>query len=147
MKISTILALLALAAPAGCSAVEPAFADDISRRNTDWYQSLMQPDNPYLSCCGEADAYFSDSYEINGDQYVAIITDDREDTRRDEFGRTITRPHIPLGTRVLIPNNKIKFDRGNPIGHGLVFIGHSNISTGGVVGPNGVLCFLPPGGV
>jgi hypothetical protein len=23
----------------------------------EWFQSLMQPDNPYMSCCGEADAF------------------------------------------------------------------------------------------
>jgi hypothetical protein len=45
-----------------------------------WYQTLMQPDNPAVSCCGEADAYWADSYEVseNG-EYIAIITDDRPD--------------------------------------------------------------------
>ena len=27
----------------------------------EWYQALMQPDNPAVSCCGEADAYWADS--------------------------------------------------------------------------------------
>lgn len=27
----------------------------------EWYQALMQPDNPAASCCGEADAYWADS--------------------------------------------------------------------------------------
>lgn len=40
-----------------------------------WFQSLMQPDNPYLSCCGEADAFEADTFEIDGDHYVAVITD------------------------------------------------------------------------
>ena len=26
----------------------------------EWYQALMQPDNPAASCCGEADAYWAD---------------------------------------------------------------------------------------
>lgn len=141
------LAFAALIAQAGCTAVEPVYADDISRENTAWYNSLMQPDNPAVSCCGEADAYYADSYETRGDQYVAIITDERPDERRDEFGRTITRPHIPVGTKILIPNAKLKFDRGNPIGHGLVFIGHSSISTDGQVAPNSVYCYVQVGGV
>ena len=40
-----------------------------------WYQALMQPDNPAVSCCGEADAYWADSFEVDGDKYVAIITE------------------------------------------------------------------------
>ena len=32
------------------------------------------------SCCGEADAYYTDSYEMaEGGAYIAIITDDRDD--------------------------------------------------------------------
>src|SRR5215471_6799363 len=37
-----------------------------------WYQALMQPDNPAVSCCGEADAYWADSFEVDGDKYVAM---------------------------------------------------------------------------
>jgi hypothetical protein len=33
-----------------------------------WYQALMQPDNPAVSCCGEADAYWADSFEVDGDK-------------------------------------------------------------------------------
>ena len=29
-----------------------------------WFQRLMQPDVPTLSCCGEADAYWADSFEV-----------------------------------------------------------------------------------
>ena len=28
--------------------------------------------NPAISCCGEADAFEADSFEVHGDQYVAI---------------------------------------------------------------------------
>ena len=117
---------------------------DPSKRQ--WFQALMQPDNPYVSCCGEADAYYSDSYELgpNG-EYIAIITDERPDTWVDSNGNVGTRPHIPVGTRVRIPNPKIKWDKGNPIGHGLVFIGASYVSTDGTV--QSVYCYLPPGGV
>src|SRR2546430_10693349 len=44
-----------------------------------WFQSLIQPDAPFMSCCGEADAYWADSFEVDGDRYVAIITDERPD--------------------------------------------------------------------
>ena len=88
-----------------------------------WFQSLMQPDNKYLSCCGEADAYEADSFEVKGDQYVAIITD----------GKGV----IPNGTRVPVPNEKMKWDEGNPTGHGILFIGN-----GGQV-----YCYVTPGGV
>jgi hypothetical protein len=88
-----------------------------------WFQNLMQPDNKYLSCCGEADAYEADSFEVKGDQYVAIITD----------GKGV----IPNGTRVPVPNEKMKWDEGNPTGHGILFIG-----TGGQV-----YCYVTPGGV
>ena len=94
-----------------------------------WFNGLMQPDNPGLSCCGEADAYWADSYEVNGDQYVAIITDTRDDA-------PLHRPHVENGRRITVPNTKIKWDRGNPTGHGIIFISGSH-----------VYCYLPPGGV
>jgi hypothetical protein len=95
-----------------------------------WFNGLMQPDNPNLSCCGLADAYWADSYEVKGDQYVAIITDTRDDIK---LGRA---QHIEAGTRVTVPNHKIKWDRSNPTGHGIIFIG---------IGGD-VFCYLPPGG-
>jgi hypothetical protein len=45
-----------------------------------WYQDLKQSDNPALSCCGEADAYWADAFEATSDgDYIAIITDPRGD--------------------------------------------------------------------
>jgi hypothetical protein len=88
-----------------------------------WFQKLMQPDNPVMSCCGEADAFEADSFEVRGDQYVAIITN----------GKGV----IPEGTKILVPNNKMKWDDGNPTGHGIIFIGN-----GGQV-----YCYVAPGGV
>ena len=105
----------------------------------DWYQHLMQPDSTTASCCGEADAYWSDSFEVKDGHYVAIITD----TRPDE---PLRRPHIDAGTRIEIPDAKIKFGPNdpqaaeankNPTGHGIVFL-----SRGGWV-----YCFVAPGGV
>jgi hypothetical protein len=95
-----------------------------------WFNGLRQPDYPHLSCCGLADAYWADSFEVNGNQYVAIITDTRDDK---SLGRT---RHIEAGTRVAVPNSTIKWDSGNPTGHGIIFVG--NLGQ--------VLCYLPPGG-
>ena len=44
----------------------------------DWYQSLMQPDVPNASCCGEADAYWCDtihtrSSTIDGKMHTSCI--------------------------------------------------------------------------
>ena len=81
----------------------------------EWYQALMQPDNPAVSCCGEADAYWADSFEVDGDKYVAIITDSRPD-------EPLRRKHIDIGTRFVIPNHKLKYDQSNPTGHGIIFL-------------------------
>jgi hypothetical protein len=95
-----------------------------------WFSGLMQPDDPHLPCCGLADAYWADSYEVKGDRYVAITTDTRDDKK---LGRA---RHIEAGTRIEVPNSKIKWDSGNPTGHGIIFIGDLGQ----------VLCYLPPGG-
>ncbi len=87
-----------------------------------WFQKLMQPDNPAVSCCGEADAFEADMFEARGDEYVAIITN----------GKGV----IPEGTRIPVPTNKMKWDEGNPTGHGIIFIGN-----GGQV-----YCYVTPGG-
>jgi hypothetical protein len=89
----------------------------------EWFQSLMQPDNPYMSCCGEADAFEADTFEVDGDHYVAVITD----------GKGV----LPSGTRIAVPNQKMKWDRGNPTGHGIIFIGNQGQ----------VYCYVAPGGV
>lgn len=95
-----------------------------------WYQGLMQPDNFNVSCCGEADAYWADSFEVKGDQYVAIITDTRDDA-------PLGRPHIEPGTKIVIPNHKLKYDAGNPTGHGVIFM-DSGLT---------VYCYIVPGGI
>jgi hypothetical protein len=88
-----------------------------------WFQSLKQPDHPRLSCCGEADAFEADSFEVEGDHYVAVVTN----------GKGV----IPSGTRIPVPNQKMKWDAGNPTGHGIIFIG-----------PRGqVYCYVTPSGL
>lgn len=94
-----------------------------------WYQGLMQPDNPTASCCGEADAYWADDVHVRDGKTYATITDDRDDA-------PLGRPHVDNGTEIEIPNHKLKYDRGNPTGHGVVFL-----SRGGFV-----FCYVQPGG-
>ena len=100
----------------------PQWANE-PREVRDWFQSLMQPDNPHMSCCGEADAFEADTFEVNGDHYVAIITN----------GKGM----LPEGTHVDVPNVKMKWDAGNPTGHGIIFIGSQGK----------VYCYIAPGGV
>ncbi|MGA7386652.1 MAG: hypothetical protein WBW99_01825 [Pseudolabrys sp.] len=104
--------------------------DGVDPLHRQWFNGLKQPDRPNMSCCGEADDYWADSYEVKEDQYVAIITDTRDDK---PLGRA---QHIEAGTRVAVPNSKVKWGSGNPTGHGIIFIG---------VGGD-VFCYLPPGG-
>jgi hypothetical protein len=96
----------------------------------EWYQALMQPDIPSASCCGEADAYWADSYQVEGDKYVAIITDPRPD-------EPLRRKHLEIGTRIVVPNHKLKFDQSNPTGHGIIFLSKGDY----------VYCYVAPGGV
>ncbi len=94
-----------------------------------WFQELMQPDIPTASCCGEADAYFADQIHFRDGKTYATITDDRPDAPRN-------RPHIDVGTEIEIPNHKLKWDRGNPTGHGIVFLSRAGY----------VFCYVQPGG-
>lgn len=96
----------------------------------EWYRSLMQPDEPRVSCCGEADAYYANKVEVIDGKTYATITDTRPDG-------PLGRPHIPAGTRVHVPNHKLKWDRGNPTGHSVIFLNTSLQ----------VHCFVQGGGV
>jgi len=81
-----------------------------------WYETLMRPDMPpNFSCCGEADAYWCDDISVSEGKTYCAITDDRDDA-------PLKRPHVPIGTKIFIPNEKLKWDRGNPTGHSIVFM-------------------------
>jgi hypothetical protein len=104
-----------------------------------WYSSLRQPDQPSVSCCGNADAYWCDDYYARDGMAYCKITDDRADA---ELGR----PHIEIGTEIQIPERKLKWgehdpQRGdrvprNPTGHSVVFMGYAQT----------VYCFVQGGG-
>lgn len=131
LAIVAVLALIALLFSVRISpARDVGQWDGSDPKIVEWYRELMQPDVPNASCCGEADAYWADSFEVDGDQYVAIVTDPRPD-------EPLQRRHVAVGTRIVIPNFKIKWNEGNPTGHGIVFLSRGDF----------VFCYLPPGGV
>lgn len=108
-----------------------AHAHDAEHHEFDeWYQELMQPDNPTASCCGQADAYYADEIHFRNGKTYAVITDDRDD-------KPLGRSHVDVGTEVEVPDSKLKWDRSNPTGHGVVFISRMGY----------VFCFVQPGGV
>jgi hypothetical protein len=94
-----------------------------------WYKGLMRPDVPNMSCCGEADAYWADEIHVRNGKTFAKITD----TRPDE---PLGRPHVDDGTEIEVPEEKLKWDRGNPTGHGVIFLSRSGY----------VYCYVQPGG-
>ena len=97
----------------------------------EWYQALMQPDNPGSSCCGEADAYWADEIHVRDGKTFVVVTDDRPDGPRG-------RPHVEARNRTIeVPNHKLKWDKSNPTGHGILFLSRSLY----------VYCYVQPGGV
>jgi len=86
-----------------------------------YFATLMQPDNPAVSCCGAGDVYWADETETDAaGNLVAVITDTRPDG-------PLQRAHVPVGTRVIIPPSKIrKHPIPNPTGHSIVFLGAFN---------------------
>lgn len=96
----------------------------------EWYAGLMQPDNPTASCCGEADAYWCDIIRVKDGKTFCAITDDRPN-------EPLRRTPVEIGTLIEIPDRKLKWDRGNPTGHAVVFL-----SSGGAV-----YCFVQGTGI
>lgn len=72
-----------------------------------------------FSCCGKADAYWADKVTVRGDKTFAIITDTRPDA-------PLKRHHVPVGTEIEVPKEKLKWDSGNPTGHAVIFIDVNN---------------------
>jgi hypothetical protein len=89
-----------------------------------WIQSLTVP-NSSMSCCGEADAYEADLGEVGDDgRTYAVVTGTRGNP-------------LPIGTKLLIPPEKVQNKQGNPSGHVIVFARADGY----------VYCFVPSGGV
>jgi hypothetical protein len=85
--------------------------DHENPKNDWWYDTLMMPDNPSVRCCGKDDEYRCEAFVRNGETWCRVIDD-----------RVIpNRPPVAIGTEILIPPHKYKFDQGNPTGHTVVF--------------------------
>lgn len=117
-----------------------AFARDNGQwENTDpevhqWFKTLMRP-APFqdMSCCAESDAYYADEVHVRDGKTFATITDDRPDA-------PLGRPHVAIGTEIEVPPDRLKWDRGNPTGHNVIFLG------GGAYG-RWVYCFVQTSGI
>lgn len=102
-------------------AIGGADARDLGQwQNTDpatkqWFETLMQPDNPTYSCCGPADGYWCDDIHVRDGKTYCSVTDDRPD-------EPLHRPHFDVGAEIAVPDGKLKWDRGNPTGHSIVFM-------------------------
>lgn len=97
----------------------PLWAHDSNHDHDDWFKTLMQPDVPAASCCGTADAYWCDDYYARGDKAYCKITDTQDDALLNN------REHVPVGTEIEIPENKLMEGKkigGNPTGHAIVFL-------------------------
>lgn len=94
----------------------------------EWYQTLQRPDIAGL-CCTESDAYWADTVHVRDGKTFAVVTDDRPDA-------PLGRPHIPVGSEFEIPKEKLKWDRGNPTGHNILFVSPTAI----------VFCFVQSSG-
>ncbi len=117
--MSRPLIFIVLLVAFGLAMVGTAFAHDPDHPEIDqWYAGLMRPDQPTLSCCGEADAYWADEIHVRDGKVYAVITDDRDNV-------SLHRRAVPVGTEIEIPPEKLKWDRGNPTGHSVVFLSSS----------------------
>jgi hypothetical protein len=102
---------LPIAALAALDTLLPAAARDNGDRTQSRaatrqrFQSLMQPDNTSMSCCGEADAFEGMRSRSRVTITVPFITD----------GKGWSRP-------APVPNCKMKWDACNPIGQGILFL-------------------------
>lgn len=128
--VLAVVAVLSLITLIFSVRVSPAHDIDSSLAINQWYEELKQPDVPAASCCGEADAYWCDDYYARDGRAFCRITDDRPDGPRG-------RPHRDVGQEFEIPPNKLKWDKSNPTGHGIIFLSRGDF----------VYCYVQSGGV
>lgn len=92
--------------------------------------SLMRPDQPGASCCGEADAFITDNFvpiEDGGGDLWAIIGADYPDTPgivQDDGAISAGTRGLKKGDRILVPHAKINTDQSETwsSGHGVIFL-------------------------
>jgi hypothetical protein len=104
---------------AACVIATAAQAHEVNVPFADWFNSLKQPDSPTVSCCGVADQFYVDEYEVNPDEPAGFIA-------------------IVNGSRIEVPARKVDWTDVNPTGRGVIFL----LGTEQGMGPT-VLCFVP----
>jgi hypothetical protein len=104
-----------------------AWGHDSGTPFADWMKSLREPDFPLSSCCGPADQYFVREYQPSEKDGMA-------------FAAVVLGGHGKPDFAVEVPREKVIWDRVNPTGRGVIFIGE------GEWGGN-VLCFVPAVGM
>lgn len=111
---------------AGLLVVFGLHAHPVGADFAEWMMSLKQPDSPAVSCCGPADQVYVASYGPSEDK-----------KNRGGFWAI-----LPEGRRVEIPAKKVIWDRVNPTGRGVLFMGPAESYA-----PDGfVFCFVPGSG-
>lgn len=118
------LFLLALIAPTiALARPGPQWADE-PQEIRQWFQSVMEPDNPTQSCCGEADAYEVEMVGNDPDGSIEV--------------RTLAGPYeYFVGKLYSVPREKMQTRYGNPLDKSILFL--SNIGK--------PLCLIPKSGV
>lgn len=127
-RIASLAASILLACPA--SGRDLGQWSNVDPKLSAWFRALAEPDDPSQSCCGKADAYWCDIVHVQHGKVFCTITDRRDD-------KPLGRPHVPVGTVIEIPPNKVQASHGNPSGHTIVFMSEAHW----------VYCFVPDGGV
>lgn len=120
------LLLLALIAPTiALARPGPQWADE-PEYIRQWFQSVMQPDNPTQSCCGEADAF---DVEMEGDGPNGSIN--------VRILSSLAAYADMIGTIVSVPREKLQTKYGNPTDRYILFMGSQHR----------VYCLIPKSGV
>jgi hypothetical protein len=156
MRILTALTLLlALIAPLTARTLYPGQWAQSDPATSDWFSKARRPGSDpkadwhaVQSCCGEADAYEADEFEVDNGEVTAIITEGDQGQEEGKISycddaneeRENCKVFIPPGTRIHVPKDKIvtdqEFLRKNPTGHGWVWLNGS-----------AVLCYVFPSGI
>lgn len=108
-----------------------------------WVQTVQRPDLPGASCCGEADAYIADDFEVVNGELFMIITSDYPPPAgySDEEGNPVTPPpntfHASKGMRIKIPPEKMvtRPEHTNRSPHGVIFMSSSGAVFCAILGP------------
>jgi hypothetical protein len=88
-----------------------------------WFMSLKQPDNPIASCCGPADQFYVDRYEV--------------DHVTGGFTATVEGFDEPI----YVPPEKVNWHDVNPTGRGVIFMSTSWVGNERIGGK--IYCFVP----